>query len=80
MLSHRAHVHLVQILVLSLLAVLDDTSPSVHMPYGVPYKFQPHFTLTCHLAILISDSPLLSACSRLSSLSDLRTTRAATAR
>ena len=74
MLCHRTRIFLRETLVFALLAILPNPSVSASIPvdYGM--------TLTSHFANLSSISPRLSACSRGPSLSERRTTRAATAR
>ena len=74
MLCHRIRILLRETFVFALLAILPNqsVSSSIGVDYGV--------TLTSHFANLSSISPRLSACSRGPSLSERRTTRAATAR
>ena len=74
MLCHRTRIFLRETLVFALLAILPNpsVSASIRVDYGM--------TLTSHFANLSSISPRLSACSRGPSLSERRTTRAATAR
>ena len=74
MLCHRTRILLRETFVFALLAILPNpsASSSIRVHYGA--------TLTSHFANLSSISPRLSACSRGPSLSERRTTRAATAR
>ena len=88
-LRHRSLVRARNVLHVALLAVLRIVSPGpllLNLSFSGPYSHpspEPiapkKYHLTSHLANLNSDSPLLSATIRLSSLSERRTTREATA-